>query len=327
MSKPDFSRRRRLWLFAGIVALVVCVCVILASGSLLTVPRETASARPTFAFLIPSPTGAPGAQPTYAAVPVPTEAAAEPTTSGSEPSTGPAEPTTAAAQPTVILAQPSAPPPTPPPTVDLSKPSGGGGPAQSSTGELHFDYPLTLQVDRDDIVKVEIIPAETVALAAPLSASAPSARLLIESGSEALAHKTAAYTIPLFPVVAAELVTARSQDLNIVSGSESKQLIAPHESNFWTWSLVAKRSGEYRITLRVYGYNALGDADPARTVVDDTRVINVQDRGLGDRVAQGLADNWIVLFGAGGPIALVLAVLSIWLARRDIEKRKEKETK
>lgn len=313
MSKSDSSRRRRVWFIAAIAALAVCVCVILASGILLSGSRSATSARPTFAFVISTLTAAPGAQPTTAALPIPQE---------TEP--------VSAALPTAASAQPTLAPPIPspaPPTVDLSKPSGGGGPAQSSTGELHFDYPLTLQVDRDDIVKVEIIPAETVALAAPLNASAPSARLLIESGSETLTHKTASYTIPLFPVIAAELVTARSQDLNIVAGSESKQLIAPHESNFWTWSLVAKRGGEYRITLRVYGYNALGDADPARTVVDDTRVINVQDRSLGDRVAQGLADNWIVLFGAGGPIALVLAVLSIWLARRDIEKRKEKDNK
>lgn len=338
------SGRRRVWIVAALVTLAVCACIILASGFLFTTRQSATSARPTFALVISTLTVAPGAPPTYAAQSTPEEtepiSAAQPTPAPAQPTAAPAQPSRALpqpssappkrtptpAQPTAAPAQPSAPPTetlTPPPTVDLSKPSGGGGPAQVSTGELHFDYPLTLEVDRDDIVKVEIIPAETVALAAPLNASAPSARLLIESGTGTLAHKTVSYTIPLYPVIAAELATARAQDLNIVAGSESKQMMAPHESNFWTWSLVAKRSGEYRITLRVFGYNALSDADPARTVVDDTRVVNVQDRSLTERLSQGLADNWLVLFGAGGPIALIIAVLSVWFARRDLEKRKK----
>lgn len=221
----------------------------------------------------------------------------------------------------------------------LETPSGGGGapteraPATATpqptfaivigdTGELKFDYPLTLMVDKDDIVKVEIIPDQPIAAAGGISSPAVSAQLLIESGSNAGEHKTVSYMIPVYRVMSAELATARAQDLNIVAGSESKQMLAAHGSNFWTWALAAKRSGEYQITLRVFGYNELADADPVQRVVDDTRIITVQERSITERLAQGLADNWLVLFGAGGPIALVVLLLTFFFSRREAGKFK-----
>lgn len=189
------------------------------------------------------------------------------------------------------------------------------GSAQSVTGELHLDYPLTLNVDKDEIVSIEIIPDQPVALAGA-SPLAPAGKLLVESGSSDAPRKSVSYSIPLYPAMSAELATA-SPDLNIVAGSESKQVINPFDRNFWTWSIVARRGGEYRITLRVFGYASLADDDPLKQVVSDTRVVRGSERPFFERMMQGLADNWLVLFGAGGPLALILAALSFWLTRRD----------
>lgn len=190
---------------------------------------------------------------------------------------------------------------------------------EASTGQLRFDYPLTLLVDKDEIVQVEIVPDRPVALAGA-GAFAPAARLLVETGPEDAERKNVAYAIPLYPVMSAELATARTDDLYIAAGSESKQEINPFDRNFWTWSVVARRSGEYRVTLRLFGYNALTDDDPVRQVVNDTRILRVQERPMEERLMQGLADNWLILFGAGGPIALVVAMLSLWFARRESRK-------
>jgi hypothetical protein len=184
-----------------------------------------------------------------------------------------------------------------------------------STGELRLDYPIALNVDKDEIITVEIVPDQPVAFVGD-GGFAPAAKLLVESGSGDAPRKTASYQIPLYPAMSAELATA-SQDLNIVAGSEAKQEITGFDKNFWTWSIVARRGGEYRITLRVFGYGALADADPLKQVVSDTRIVRVNDRPFLERLTQGLADNWLVLFGAGGPLALILAAFSFWFARRD----------
>ncbi len=189
-----------------------------------------------------------------------------------------------------------------------------------STGELRLDYPITLAVDKDEIVTVEIVPDQPVAFVGD-GGFAPPAKLLVEAGSGDAPRKTASYQIPLYPAMSAELATAR-QDLSIVAGSESKQEINPYDKNFWTWSLVARRGGEYRITLRVFGYAALADEDPLKQVVSDTRIVHVNDRPFLENLTRGLAENWLVLFGAGGPIALILAALSFWFARRDSQKPK-----
>lgn len=214
---------------------------------------------------------------------------------------------TSAPQATLALPPSSAPPATR--TVELP------ADVQPATGELHFNYPLTLLVEQDEIVQLEIVPDRPVALASA-NALGPSARLLIETSPNDTEHRSVAYSIPLYPVMAAELDTARKDDLTISAGSETKQAIDPFDRNFWTWSLVARRGGEYRITLRLFGYNTLADQDPVRQVVNDTRILQVRDRPLLERLTQGLADNWLVLFGTGGPIALILAALSFWLARR-----------
>lgn len=288
MSQPAPRRNNRIWLAAGIGILAVCL---LALGlfsllSLVNLGSAPEHARPTIVSAqisrTPARTEAPAARPTNSGMPTPAPALTS-SVSGA----------------------------TPMPAVTATSS------AQVATGDLHFDYPLTLLVDKDDIIKVEIVPAPSVVLAGPLNASAAPAKLLVESGGSELAHKTVSYAIPLYPVMSAELATARSQDLVIVTGSESRQQIAPHESNFWTWSLVAKRGGEYRVTLRIFGYNSLADNDPVRTVVDDTRIVNVQDRSPGERIAQGLEENWLVIFGAGGPIALVVLILTLYFSRRD----------
>lgn len=292
MASPAPHRKRRVLIIAGIGILFVCVCAVVGLGALILIsslgsrPMAAVPTRP--APVGAAPTAAPaGSEPTTAAI----ESPAPP---GSSPTQAPRA-TQAPALPTTI--------------------------AQVATGDLHFDYPLTLMVDKDDIVKVEIIPDQSVALAAPLNSSGVNARLLIESGANEAEHKQVSYSIPVYPVMAAELATAREQDLVIIAGTESKQTLAAHDSTFWTWSLVAKRGGEYRITLRIFGYNQLDDEDPVRRVVDDTRIVKVQDRGIGDRLMQGFADNWLVFFGAGGPIALVVLLLTFFYSRRDAARR------
>lgn len=283
-------RSRRKWIIAAVVAaLGVCVCALLAvelfaPGS--PIPDSMALATPNY-----PPVGA------QATAPVTRLPSVMETPSGAG----------AVSTHTPLATA------TPPPTFAF---------VIGETGELKFDYPLTLVVDRDDIVKVEIIPDQPVAMAGGLAAPAASAQLLVEASAGAGEHKTVSYSIPVYAVMAAELTTARSQDLNISAGTEAKQMLAAHDSIFWTWTLVANKSGEYLVTLRVFGYNELDDADPVRRVVDDTRVITVQDRSLGERLGQGLADNWLVLFGAGGPIALALLLLTFIYGRRDAAKPK-----
>jgi hypothetical protein len=171
-------------------------------------------------------------------------------------------------------------------------------------------------VDVDEIVRLEILPDQPVALVGA-GPQGPAARLLVETGANDAPHRTVSYSIPLYPVMSAELATAQADDLNIVAGSETKQLLDPFDRNFWTWSIAARRSGEYRITLRLFGYNALADADPVRQVVSDTRILRVEERPFLERLTHGIAENWLVLFGAGGPIALAVAILTLWLTRRD----------
>lgn len=190
---------------------------------------------------------------------------------------------------------------------------------ETATGQLEFDYPITLLVGKDEIVRLEIVPDRPVALA-KTGAFVPAAHLLVETSPDDAERRSVSYAIPLYPVMSAELATARTDDLQIAAGSESKQEINPFDRNFWTWSMVARRGGEYRVTLRLFGYNTLADEDPVRQVVNDTRILQVRDRPMLERVTQGLADNWLVLFGAGGPIALIVAALSLWFARRDSRK-------
>ncbi|MBI4672348.1 MAG: hypothetical protein HY741_11885 [Chloroflexi bacterium] len=298
MANPSPQRKRRIIVFAGLGVIVLCLCVVIGLSALLlmssagSAPSQAPRTAPAAALATSSAGQA-------TALPRATATVAQVTGAPAQSTLAPSAPPTVSAQPTEVVAQPA-------------------------TGDLHFDYPLTLAVDQDDIVKVEIVPDQTVALAAPLNAPAVSARLLVESGADQLAHNKISYSIPVYPVMSAELSTARNQDLIIVAGSESKQLIAPHDANFWTWSLVAKRGGEYRVTLRIFGYNQLADPDPVRRVVDDTRIVTVQERVIGDRLMQGLADNWLVLFGAGGPIALVVLILSLYFSRRDVTRPSNK---
>lgn len=291
--KPSRSRRVLLIIVGGIIAL--CVCVLLAAEFL--VPTFNSSEPPDAAFATQiAPGAAQTSFPTFAIImSTPTEeiASSEPTAAGQ--ATEPPKPT-AIPVPTSV-------------TEELV------------TGELRLDYPLTLKLDSEEIVTVEIVPIQPVARVGS-SPLAPAAKLLVESGGDAAPRKSASYEIPLYPAMSAELATA-SQDLNIVAGSESKQILNPFERNFWTWSLVARRGGEYRITLRVFGYAALTDDDPIKQIVSDTRIVRVNDRPFLERLSQGLADNWIVLFGAGGPIALIVAVLTLWLTRRDAQKSKK----
>jgi hypothetical protein len=176
-------------------------------------------------------------------------------------------------------------------------------------------------VDKDEIVQIEIVPDNPVALAGSLDTTAVAATLLVETSPADAERRQVSYSIPLYPAMAAELSSARA-DFVIVAGSESKQVIDPFDRNFWTWSIVARRGGEYRITLRILGYGALDDDDPIRQVVSDTRIIQVRDRPIQEQILQGIADNWLILFGAGGPIALVVAVLTLWYARRESLKSK-----
>lgn len=206
--------------------------------------------------------------------------------------------------------------------TDTPVPGATSAPEEPATGQLHLDYPLKLRVDQDDIVQVQIIPDRPVAFAAPRGAQVGSARLLVETSPNALEHKTVSYVLPLYPVMAAELVTARSQDLTIAASSEAKQQLMMNDRNFWTWSLVAKRGGEYHITLHIFGYSDLDAPDPLAQVVNDTRIIQVEERALSERLMQGLAENWLVLFGAGGPIALLVAILTLWFTRRASQKPK-----
>lgn len=310
MASPAPRRHRRVLIVAGIGILFVCVCALIGLGALILISPMAGSPMTTGAT--PPATDGGGTLPSAgnAGGPLPTGAPAgsEPTVFAFEVTPVPNTPRAATAPPTNVPALTAAPPQ--PTTI-----------AQVATGDLHFDYPLTLMVDKDDIVKVEIIPDQSVALAAPLNSSGVNARVLIESGANESEHKQVFYSIPVYPVMAAELATARAQDLIIVAGAEAKQTLAEHDATFWTWSLVAKRGGEYRVTLRIFGYNQLDDEDPVRRVVDDTRIIKVQDRSIGDRLMQGLTDNWLVLFGAGGPIALVVLLLTFFYSRRDAARR------
>jgi hypothetical protein len=208
--------------------------------------------------------------------------------------------------------------PTPGDSTPMSPTS---APAQPATGELRFDYPLTLQLDKEEIVQLEIVPDQPVALART-GGNAPAAKLLVEASGNDAPRKSVSYAIPLYPAMSAELATAQVRELNIVAGSETKQSIDPFDRNFWTWSVVAREGGEYRITLRLFGYNALTDDDPVRQVVTDTRIVRVEELPVLERLGRGLTENWLVLFGAGGPIALAVAVLTLWFARRDSHRPK-----
>lgn len=305
MSNPTPPRpnRRILLLIVGLVALGVCA--FLGVVGLFSIGLES-RASPVLLSTAPA-AGAGRRTPTpisVGAVPLPTQGEE---TYAAQPAPETDEPT--APRPTPEPGETSAPAPTAPPAPTVSS-------VQPAGGQLRLDYPLTLRVNKDEIVQIEIVPDQPVALvgAAP---NAPAARLLVETSPNDAPRRTVSYAIPLYPAMSAELATAQEDDLNIVAGSETKQTIDPYDRNFWTWSLVARRGGEYRVTLRLFGYNALADDDPARQVVNDTRIIQVQDPPFLERLGTGLAENWLVIFGAGGPLALIVAVLTLWYARRD----------
>lgn len=309
MSKPTPPRRNRrvLLLIVGLVALGVCA--VLGVLGLFSLGLET-SARPVTLATAPAANERPLTPTLVMAGIFPTVARAA----------TPAPALTFAPLPTPEPGETSAPAPTSPP-VATAPPAPTVPSIQPAGGQLRLDYPLTLRVNKDEIVQIEIVPDQPVALvgAAP---NAPVARLLVETGANDAPRRSVSYAIPLYPAMSAELATAQEDDLNIVAGSETKQTIDPYDRNFWTWSLVARRGGEYRITLRLFGYNALADDDPVRQVVNDTRIIQVQDPPPLERLSVGLAENWLVIFGAGGPLALIVAVLTLWYARRDSQRPK-----
>lgn len=293
-SVSPIRSRRVLLLIAGVIGLCACAVIVVSVVSLfLFAGTETAGALPSPAATMPARTADVAAtEPTFAPPTLPIV--------GAMPTSSP---------------RASPPPetqPPPVPTVAL---------AELATGELRLDYPLALNLEQEEIVTVHIVPDQPVALVGA-NPRAPAARLLVEAGSNDAPRRKVAYSIPLYSVMSAELNTAAAEGLVIVGGSESRQVINPFDQNFWTWSLVARRSGEYRITLRVFGYASLTDDDPLKQVVADTRIVRVNERPFFENLARGFSDNWLVLFGAGGPIALILAALSFWFARRESQKPK-----
>lgn len=289
-----------------------------------SLPPKTHTPFPTVSAGQPPPLSTPE-QPGEPA-PLPTPEPGEPP--ATEPQQGeplPAEPTSS---PTLALATqplpsptlaPAAPPASPtllPTTVPTSAPPPPATvlPPVESTGQLSFDYPLELVLDRDEILTLKITPDRPLVFNAASAAPAAAAKLLVEASPNDLAHKSAVYSIPIYAVMSAQVITPRADKLVILAGSEPKQLMDPRAGNFWTWSVVAKQSGEYRITLRVYGFNDLADADPVRVVVDDTRVMTVRDRPFPESLTRAISDNWSTFLGADGPIALLVGIGGLIIA-------------
>ncbi len=219
---------------------------------------------------------------------------------------------------TSIVGQPSeVPSPAPGQTATPLPTVGNPVAAAGSLGDATFDYPVQLTVGQDQVATFEIIPEVPQASIIPVNP--PSGLLRVQASSSDAARTRLPYQLTLFPIMSAELGPDESDVLSIKgSGSSSQQPIDPASKTIWSWTLHPKQSGSARITLRVMGQVMVQGANYQREIIDDTRVVPIQDRSLPERIAEGLAGNLPLIFGAGGPLALILA----WLTFRANQKKK-----
>ncbi len=198
----------------------------------------------------------------------------------------------------------------------LPQPTAAPQPTQATLplGSARYSYPVKLVVDGNDIVTAEILaPPQAVALTGALTGSGRPAVLDVRTQS---ARTIEQVELALYPMMSASLTSAGGIE---VTGPQNTKLPFDHAS--WTWNVAAKKRGPQTLTLAITGEMTTQEGQkldniPAKTI---TREIPVEDKPILGQLVSGLANNLLPILGTGGPLGLLLAVLTFRSNQRNSE--------
>ena len=131
--------------------------------------------------------------------------------------------------------------------------------------------------------------------------------------------------IRVYPIMWAELI-AESFDVN--SGdADPRRVITATLPAAWTWNIVARESGVQRITVNIFGEEAVGNKEK-RTVLEKSisQNITVLEKPLGERIQDSLIDDLPTIVnaivGSAGLSGLIIAYLTL-RANKKLKERVE----
>lgn len=175
---------------------------------------------------------------------------------------------TSRATPPPQLTRLSVPTPTPvlptpaPTTIDIDE----------TNGEIDITRPGSLALEQEDIFVVEI---RRERLLASLREPASRQVLLVESPPTASERVKDHAELAVLPFMSARL-TANMEALEIRYGSPVLQSTRDTDHIFWTWQILAKTPGTYRVTLNILGQTE-GNGLP-QNILDTARSKQVPSR-------------------------------------------------
>jgi len=206
--------------------------------------------------------------------------------------------------------------PTPTPAASVIPPA-----TLTSTGRLEITYPLTMTVDEDDIVTVEIMvdPALTQVGIYPAHVTGV---ITIEISTQDSRRATIEDRVTLYPVMSAELI-ATNFEIKQGDANPQRAIVAGERSAAWTWTITAKKPGLHRITINIFGHTTTNGKEFMALETSKTRNVTVLDKPLHTRILDSLLNNLPAVIGTGGPLGLVILFLTYRMNR---ETKKLKDT-
>lgn len=236
---------------------------------------------------------------------------------------------TAVPQPTAVPATETPPPtnsPQPEPTTDTE--AGGGAPTPTEgelapTGRLEITHPLAMVVEESGVITVEIIADPELA---GIGEHQPHVTGVVRLEASYNDGERAFYeqTVELFPLMSAELNAPAFEVFP--SGGDNVRLprvISTTLPAVWTWDIIATTPGDAQIiTINLYKEAENETAVPILTQ-SISRSIPVSAKSRWRQLVDGLADNVLVLLGAGGPLGLLLGYLTYRATRENEQLKRE----
>jgi LysM repeat protein len=220
------------------------------------------------------------------------------------------------------------PEPTATPTSDAGSESGDGGTAvppeqPEPTGRLELTHPLTMVIEESGVITVEIIADPELST---IGEHEPHVTGVVRIDASYTDGERAFYeqTIELFPLMSAELNAPAFAVFP--SGGDNVRLprvISTTLPAVWTWDIIATNPGDAQvITLNLYKEPEADGGLPILTQ-SISRNIQVVAKSLWIQLVDSLADNVLILLGAGGPLGLLLAYLTYRTTQENSRLKKE----
>lgn len=191
------------------------------------------------------------------------------------------------------------------------------------TGRLELTHPFTMMVEESGVITVEIIADPELAT---IGQHDPHVTGVIRIDADYIDGERARYeqTIELFPLMSAEL-NAPAFDVFPSGGNNVRlpRVISTTLPAVWTWDIIATTPGETQIiTVNLYKEPEEGTSVPILTN-SITRNIQVMAKSRWSQIADGLADNVLLLLGTGGPLGLLLAFVTYRASKENERLKKE----